>query len=56
MGEDLFSEGWNYFRRHKDKGYSFTDCVSFLVMGDFGTDMAFTFDKHFVQSGFKKVP
>ena len=56
VGEDLFSEGWNYFRKHKDKGYSLTDCVSFLVMVEFGIDTAFTFGKHFVQSGFKKLP
>ncbi|HEY0379199.1 MAG TPA: type II toxin-antitoxin system VapC family toxin [Pyrinomonadaceae bacterium] len=56
VGEDLFSEGWNYFRKHKDKGYSLTDCISFLVMGEFGIDTVLTFDKHFVQSGFKKLP
>ena len=56
VGEDLFSEGWDYFRKHKDKSYSLTDCISFLVMEEFGIDTAFTFDKHFVQSGFKKLP
>ncbi|HKQ51398.1 MAG TPA: PIN domain-containing protein [Pyrinomonadaceae bacterium] len=56
VGEDLFREGWNYFRKHKDKGYSLTDYISFLVMEEFGIDTAFTFDKHSVQSGFKKLP
>ena len=54
--EDLFREGWSYFQKHKDKGYSLTDCISFLVMGEFGIDTAFAFDKHFVQAGFKKLP
>jgi predicted nucleic acid-binding protein len=26
--EDLFDEGWSYFQKHKDKGYSLTDCIS----------------------------
>lgn len=54
--EDLFQLGWSYFQKHKDKGYSLTDCLSFLVMEEFGTDTAFAFDKHFVQAGFKRVP
>jgi predicted nucleic acid-binding protein len=54
--EDLFQEGWNYFQKHKDKDYSMTDCISFLVMHEFGIDTAFAFDKHFVQAGFKRVP
>jgi predicted nucleic acid-binding protein len=54
--EDLFHEGWNYFQKHKDKGYSLTDCISFLVMEEFGIITAFAFDKHFIQAGFKKLP
>ncbi len=54
--EGLFREGWKYFQKHKDKEYSLTDCISFLVMEEFGIETAFTFDKHFVQARFKKVP
>jgi len=54
--EDLFQEGWSYFQSHKDKEYSLTDCISFLVMEEFRIDTAFAFDKHFVQAGFKKLP
>lgn len=56
VDEDLFMEGWQYFQKHKDKAYSLTDCISFLVMKNFGIEIAFAFDKHFVQAGFKKVP
>ena len=45
--EDLFNEAWQYFQRHEDKGYSFTDCISFVVMKTLGIEMAFAFDKHF---------
>lgn len=30
--EELFYEAWDYFEKHKDKTYSFTDCVSFVLM------------------------
>ena len=56
VGGDLFQEGWSYFQKHKDKTYSLTDCISFLVIEEFGIDTAFAFDKHFVQAGFKKLP
>jgi uncharacterized protein len=56
IGEDLFTEGWHYFQKHKDKGYSFTDCISFVVMKRLELETAFAFDKHFVQARFKKVP
>lgn len=56
VGEDLFQEGWSYFQRHKDKKYSLTDCISFLVMKEFGIEIAFAFDKHFIQAGFEKLP
>ena len=56
VGEDLFQEGWSYLQKHKDKRYSLTDCISFLVMQELGIDTALAFDKHFIQAGFKKLP
>lgn len=56
VGKDLFTESWIYFQQHKDKAYSFTDCVSFVVMKRMKIGKAFTFDNHFVQAGFKKIP
>lgn len=51
VDEALFREGWQYLQRHKDKEYSLTDCISLIVMKNFGIDTAFAFDKHFVQAG-----
>ena len=56
VDESLFREGWNYFQQHRDKDYSLTDCISFIVMKRFKIETAFAFDRHFVQAGFKKVP
>jgi predicted nucleic acid-binding protein len=52
---EIFEEAWDYFSKHKDKGYSFTDCVSFTVMEELNIKNALTFDKHFRQAGFKTV-
>ncbi|MBI4685625.1 MAG: PIN domain-containing protein [Nitrospirae bacterium] len=56
VDEQLFKESWGYFKKHNDKGYSFTDCVSFTVINRFGIKTALTFDNHFVQAGFKRLP
>ena len=50
---EIFEEAWSYFSKHKDKGYSFTDCVSFTVMEKLSIKNALTFDRHFRQAGFK---
>jgi predicted nucleic acid-binding protein len=54
--QPLFHEGWHYLIRHSDKSYSFTDCVSFVVMRRLRIRTALTFDKHFSQAGFEKQP
>ena len=41
-----------WFRRHCDKQWSFTDCVSFAVMHELRIRDAFTTDRHFRQAGF----
>jgi predicted nucleic acid-binding protein len=56
VDEKLFKEGWEYFQLHKDKDYSLTDCISFVVMNALGMNTAFAFDQHFVQAGFHKLP
>ncbi len=56
VDEELFYEAWNYFQKYKDKTYSLTDCVSFVLMKKLGIFEALTFDKHLVQAGFGKLP
>ncbi len=44
------------FERYEDKDFSFTDCVSFVVMWEKGIKEAFAFDHHFNQMGFIRKP
>ncbi len=48
-----FEAGWQWFERFQDKGFSFTDCISFAVMKRLKLKIALTFDKHFSQAGFE---
>ena len=56
VGEKLFDQAWEYFKKHPDKMYSLTDCISFVTMEEAGIEAALAFDRHFVQAGFKKLP
>jgi hypothetical protein len=47
-----FHAGADWFRKHGDKAWSFTDCVSFAVMRELRVRDAFTTDRHFRQAGF----
>lgn len=49
-------DAWRFFARHGDKGYSFTDCVSFALMRRIGIEDSVTTDRHFVQAGFRTEP
>lgn len=50
--EARFGKVRTFFRRHADKDWSFTDCLSFCVMKEFGLREALTADSHFDQAGF----
>jgi uncharacterized protein len=40
-------EAFEYFKRHHDQVYSFTDCLSFVVMGKLGIREALAVDSDF---------
>jgi len=52
IGPDRFQAAGAHFRRHADKEWSFTDCVSFAVMRELQVRDAFTTDHHFRQAGY----
>lgn len=50
------SDTLQFFRKYADQHVSFTDCISFVLMGKLGLKSVFTFDRHFVLSGFQVEP
>ncbi len=56
VDESLLLEGWSYFARHRDKRYSLTDCISFVVMRESEIQTAYAFDRNFIQAGFIVEP
>jgi hypothetical protein len=52
LTNDLLAAGWQLFCQRPDKDWSWTDCISFVVMRERGLKQALTSDGHFEQSGF----
>src|SRR5262245_40567734 len=50
---ELFRQGVELYRHRPDKGWSLTDCISFVVMQERGVRDALTADQHFAQAGFR---
>lgn len=53
LTSERFVASKQYFRKHSDHGYSFTDCTSFVVMDDLEIGSALTTDRHFREAGFE---
>jgi len=52
VSREMEGKARDIFERYDDKDFSFTDCVSFVVMWEMGIKEAFAFDEHFNQIGF----
>ncbi|HAR46526.1 MAG: hypothetical protein A2X56_13630 [Nitrospirae bacterium GWC2_57_13] len=52
LDEAVKMESWEYFRKHADKVYSFTDCTSFVLMKKMKVNEYFGFDDDFKKAGF----
>jgi predicted nucleic acid-binding protein len=52
---DRFHTAASLFKRHDDKEWSFTDCVSFALMHELKIQDCFTTDHHFRQAGFNPL-
>jgi uncharacterized protein len=55
VSSDRFHAAANFFARHDDKEWSFTDCVSFTLMHELSIRDCFTSDHHFRQAGFNPL-
>jgi len=50
---EVFIEGLDLYQNRLDKGYSFTDCMSMIIMERYNIIEILTHDKHFTQEGFR---
>ncbi len=50
--EELMTRGIELYDARPDKQWSLTDCISFIVMQEYGLTEALTGDHHFEQAGF----
>jgi predicted nucleic acid-binding protein len=53
--QDLFERGLQLYDQRQDKGWTLTDCISFVLMADEKMTDALTGDRHFEQAGFKAL-
>lgn len=56
VSKEIEQKALDLFEAYDDKDFSFTDCVSFVVMREMGIEEAFAFDRHFDQMGFIRRP
>lgn len=57
VSEAIADESWRVFEQFNvDKLWSFTDCVSYVVMQSQNITEVFSFDRHFSQMGFLRHP
>ena len=52
---ELFTRAFQRYRAMSDKGWSLTDCASFVIMEDEGLAIALSHDRHFEQAGFQAL-
>jgi predicted nucleic acid-binding protein len=55
VDSDCFHSAVKMSAQHDDKEWSFTDCVSFVLMHELSIQDSFTTDHHFRQAGFNPL-
>ena len=56
VGEREFEEALDMMIAHDDKRWSLTDCTSFVLMHQLSIGSAFSFDRNFLEAGFRLLP
>lgn len=53
--QTLLANGLSLYESRRDKQWSLTDCISFVIMKDYGLSDALSADHHFEQAGFRAL-
>ena len=56
VSKEIEDKALDTFERYADKDFSFTDCVSFVIMWKMRIKEVFAFDQHFDQMEFIRKP
>lgn len=56
ISREIEEETLDLFEKYDDKDFSFTDCVSFVIMREMGIEEVFGFDRHFDQMKLVRKP
>ena len=56
VSEEDENRAWQIILLHQDKDFSYVDATSFAVMERLGIRYAFSFDEHFEQYSFNRLP
>lgn len=54
--QEIELKALDLFEKYADQKVSFTDCTSFVLMHSHRITQAFTFDRHFDDPGFHRIP
>ena len=55
LSVEIVDRAREHQRKHTDKAWGLTDCVSFVLMQDLGIEAALTADRDFVQAGHRAL-
>lgn len=55
IDQEIFDLGSKFFLKHEDQDYSFTDCLSFVMMKKLGIKLVLTKDHHFANASFEII-
>ena len=53
--DELLKRAFQLYKDRMDKEWGLTDCISFIIMQEFGLVKALTADEHFQQAGFQTL-
>jgi len=56
VSEEDENKAWQIILRYRDKDFSYVDATSFAIMERLGISDAFSFDEHFEQYSFNRLP
>ncbi|MBW1707828.1 MAG: type II toxin-antitoxin system VapC family toxin [Deltaproteobacteria bacterium] len=56
IDEEVFQKAWLIYQGFQDKEWSFTDCISYVLMKNLSIGTGASFDNHFNQFGFITIP